>query len=179
MRLPIRRRRAHAARSRRAPPWSPRISSAAPPCSCWARRRCCSCRREGDRARVAVHAGGILCSARDGTRIVTGGDDGKVIATDADGASDRARDATPSTAGSIMSPSGPTARSPGRPASRRSCAARRATSGCSSCLRPSAGWRLRRRACGSRSPITTASRLWFPNAQARRRCWSGRARISA
>src|ERR1700756_327650 len=35
--------------------------------------------------RVAVHAGGILASAGDGERIVTGGDDGKLISTNADG----------------------------------------------------------------------------------------------
>jgi WD40 repeat protein len=36
--------------------------------------------------RVAIHAGGILASAGDGTRLVTGGDDGKVVALDAAGA---------------------------------------------------------------------------------------------
>jgi WD domain, G-beta repeat len=35
--------------------------------------------------RVVVHAGGILASAGDGTRLVTGGDDGKVVALDAAG----------------------------------------------------------------------------------------------
>jgi WD40 repeat protein len=40
---------------------------------------------EGTRS-VAIHSGGILASAGDGTRIVTGGDDGQLIATDADGA---------------------------------------------------------------------------------------------
>jgi len=35
---------------------------------------------------VAIHGGGILASCADGSRIVTGGDDGKLIATDADGA---------------------------------------------------------------------------------------------
>lgn len=34
---------------------------------------------------VAVHSGGILASAADGLRIVTGGDDGKLIATNRDG----------------------------------------------------------------------------------------------
>jgi len=37
--------------------------------------------------RVRVHAGGILASVADDERIVTGGDDGKVMATGADGAS--------------------------------------------------------------------------------------------
>lgn len=36
--------------------------------------------------RVDVHAGGILASASDGRRIVTGGDDGTLVATDAKGA---------------------------------------------------------------------------------------------
>ncbi len=35
--------------------------------------------------RIALHAGGILAAAGDGTRIVTGGDDGKVMEIDASG----------------------------------------------------------------------------------------------
>ncbi len=35
--------------------------------------------------RVAIHAGGILASASDGTRIVTGGDDGTLVATEESG----------------------------------------------------------------------------------------------
>lgn len=41
--------------------------------------------RDGSEQRIAVHAGGILSSACDGARIVTGGDDGKVAATTAAG----------------------------------------------------------------------------------------------
>jgi len=41
---------------------------------------------EGETRRVEVHGGGILSVASDGARIVTGGDDGKVISTDAKGA---------------------------------------------------------------------------------------------
>jgi WD40 repeat protein len=41
----------------------------------------------GGEQRLRVHGGGILCSADDGTRVVTGGDDGQVIATDAAGQS--------------------------------------------------------------------------------------------
>jgi WD40 repeat protein len=41
--------------------------------------------RDTEERRVAVHAGGILGAASDGERIVTGGDDGKVIATDRKG----------------------------------------------------------------------------------------------
>jgi WD40 repeat protein len=35
--------------------------------------------------RVTIHAGAILASASDGLRIVTGGDDGKLVSTDVDG----------------------------------------------------------------------------------------------
>src|SRR5579871_4292740 len=41
--------------------------------------------RDGAERRVAVHGGGILGAASDGKRIVTGGDDGKVVAVDAKG----------------------------------------------------------------------------------------------
>ena len=37
---------------------------------------------DGEISRVAVHAGGILCAASDGERIVMGGDDGKLVALD-------------------------------------------------------------------------------------------------
>jgi WD40 repeat protein len=39
----------------------------------------------GDERRVAVHVGGILAQAGDRARVVTGGDDGKVVAVDAHG----------------------------------------------------------------------------------------------
>src|SRR5262245_12431684 len=39
---------------------------------------------DGDPQRVVVHSGAILTAANDGERIVTGGDDGKVVATKAD-----------------------------------------------------------------------------------------------
>src|SRR3989304_476691 len=41
---------------------------------------------ESNERRVAVHEGAILASASDGARIVTGGDDGQLVATDAEGA---------------------------------------------------------------------------------------------
>jgi WD40 repeat protein len=41
---------------------------------------------EGEIERVAVHGGGILCAASDGSRVVMGGDDGKLVAVDAKGA---------------------------------------------------------------------------------------------
>jgi WD40 repeat protein len=40
---------------------------------------------EGEIMPIAVHGGGILCTASDGTRIVMGGDDGKLVAIDAKG----------------------------------------------------------------------------------------------
>ena len=40
---------------------------------------------DGAEQRVPVHAGGILTSAADGRRVVTGGDDGKVMTTTVDG----------------------------------------------------------------------------------------------
>src|SRR5260370_32298723 len=40
---------------------------------------------EGEVSPVAVHSGGILCAASDGSRIVMGGDDGKLVALDAKG----------------------------------------------------------------------------------------------
>jgi WD40 repeat protein len=42
--------------------------------------------RDGEGSRVVVHGGAILAAAADGARVVTGGDDGKVVATDANGA---------------------------------------------------------------------------------------------
>ena len=43
---------------------------------------------DGEERRVDVHGGAILGAASDGTRVVTGGDDGKVVATDAKGESE-------------------------------------------------------------------------------------------
>src|SRR5712691_9869533 len=40
---------------------------------------------DGEQRRVTVHGGAILSAASDGANIVTGGDDGKVAATDAKG----------------------------------------------------------------------------------------------
>src|SRR5262245_57962033 len=42
--------------------------------------------------RIGIHAGAILSSVSDGTRIVTGGDDGKLFETDADGHRELASD---------------------------------------------------------------------------------------
>jgi WD40 repeat protein len=43
--------------------------------------------KDGAERRVPVHGGAILAAASDGERIITGGDDGKVVATDAGGES--------------------------------------------------------------------------------------------
>lgn len=40
---------------------------------------------QGDVSRVAVHSGGILCAITDGTRLVMGGDDGKLVSLDGSG----------------------------------------------------------------------------------------------
>jgi len=40
---------------------------------------------DGEISRVDVHSGAVLCAASDGTRVVTGGDDGKVVALNAKG----------------------------------------------------------------------------------------------
>jgi WD40 repeat protein len=40
---------------------------------------------QGEATPAAVHGGGILCAASDGARLVTGGDDGKVVLLDAKG----------------------------------------------------------------------------------------------
>jgi WD40 repeat protein len=40
---------------------------------------------QGEVTPAAVHGGGILCAASDGARLVTGGDDGKVVSLDAKG----------------------------------------------------------------------------------------------
>jgi len=57
---------------------------------------------EGEMSRIAVHSGGILCAASDGTRIVMGGDDGKLVAVDAKGEVTCSRP-TQNGAGSTMS----------------------------------------------------------------------------
>jgi WD40 repeat protein len=43
--------------------------------------------KQGDAQRFDIHGGAILASAADGKRIITGGDDGKVMSTDAKGKS--------------------------------------------------------------------------------------------
>ncbi|GAA3847798.1 hypothetical protein AFIC_000717 [[Pseudomonas] carboxydohydrogena] len=40
---------------------------------------------EGEATQLGVHGGGILCATSDGRRLVTGGDDGKIVSVDARG----------------------------------------------------------------------------------------------
>jgi WD40 repeat protein len=42
---------------------------------------------KGEKQRFTIHGGGILAVSADGRRVITGGDDGKVMATDANGGS--------------------------------------------------------------------------------------------
>ena len=132
---------------------------------------------KGEPRRATVHLGAILASATDGEILITGGDDGKLVATDVSGEFEFAP-ATPSIAGSTTSRSDPTARWPGRPVRRRSCRARsyanskrpRRSAASPSCPRVSA-WRSR---------TTTAPRCGFRMRRGQRRKISnGRARISA
>jgi len=104
---------------------------------------------------VAVHSGGILCAASDGTRIVMGGDDGKLVALSANGkatllATDAKRRWIDNTA---LHPDGAVAWSAGKTAFVRSGKGEEKSS---TRPLPSAGWRLPQKACGSRSRIITA-----------------------
>ena len=97
----------------------------------------------------------MLCAASDGKRIVTGGDDGKLVALDAKGevtvlATDAKRRWIDNVA---LHPDGAVAWSAGKTAFVRSGKGEEKSS---MRRRPSAGWRLRQRACAWRSPITTA-----------------------
>src|SRR6185436_2799081 len=42
---------------------------------------------DGASKRANIHSGAILCATSDGKRLATGGDDGKVVVTDAQGSS--------------------------------------------------------------------------------------------
>ena len=46
----------------------------------------------GEVSTVAIHGGAVLCAASDGKRIVSGGDDGKVVALNAKGETSGAGD---------------------------------------------------------------------------------------
>ena len=129
--------------------------------------------------RIALHDGGILSSAGDGARIVTGGDDGKVVEIDAAGATayvfadpkkkwiDHVA-LGPDGADRVVGRQDRAGRQPqGRNRSR------------STWLRPPAGLPLHPK--GFRLAIAhyNGASLWFPNAQAKPEVLNGRARISA
>ena len=80
----------------------------------------------GEVSKVAIHGGAVLCAASDGKRIVTGGDDGKVVALERKGRDVRCSRPTQNGAGSTMSRCIPMARWRGRRARPRSSAAARA-----------------------------------------------------
>ena len=111
--------------------------------------------RDGEPERVAVHGGGILAAASDGERILTGGDDGKVVATRADRSHEVvATDAKRRWIDHVaLGPDGIVAWSAGKEAFVQRARASRARSRCPP---RSAGLLSRPRACGSPSPITTA-----------------------
>ena len=134
-------------------------------------------RPKGKPQRVAVHGGAILATAADGERVVSGGDDGKVVATDAKGETRTlATDAKHRWIDHIaLAPSGAVAWSAGKTAfaqARHSANSKRPP--------PSAALPSYRRASGSRSPTTTAPRSGFPTRRRPyRKSSNGKARISA
>ena len=113
-----------------------------------------------------MHGGGILASAADGKRIVTGGDDGKVVATDATGESRAvATDAKQRWIDQVALGPGRRGRVVGRQAG-VSCTPAKASDAHSKCRRRSAGSPSRRKAFGSPSRTTTACRFGFRTPQA-------------
>ena len=127
-------------------------------------------------SRLSVHGGGILCAASDGTRIVMGGDDGKLVALDAKGevtllATDAKRRWIDNVA---LHPDGAVAWSAGKTAFVRSGKAEDKSFDVPSTVGGLAfapkGLRL---AVAHYNGVT----LWFPTWWRRRKFWNGRARI--
>ncbi len=124
--------------------------------------------------RVRAHAGAILEAASDGKRLLTAGDDGKLVATGTDGGTEIARRGARQVDRSCGAWPRRRVRLVGRQ-DRVSPAPRRATAPLI-CPPALAGLLLRPRACGWRSPITTAPRSGFPTPRKPSpRCWPGRA----
>ena len=67
---------------------------------------------EGEERRLAVHGGAILGSAGDGNRILTGGDDGKVVAIDGKGEPETIAPTTAKKAPTSICPSRPMLKMP-------------------------------------------------------------------
>jgi len=119
----------------------------------------------GDPQRVVVHGGAILAAASDGERIVTGGDDGKVVATKARyGRTATIAADSPSIAGSITWPSHRMVRSAGQPGKDAFVQPPQGRARASSKRRPTVGGLAfapkRPAACDPR--ITMGVTLWFP-----------------
>jgi WD40 repeat protein len=130
--------------------------------------------RNGEARRLAVHAGAVLSSAADATRVVTGGDDGTVVATDAEGKSTTvATDARRRWIDHVaVGPSGALAWSAGKDAFVRTGTAAERT-----LALPSTVGGLAFAPKGLRLAIAhyNGLTLWFPNAQSEpeRLAWKG------
>ena len=120
---------------------------------------------DGAEQRVAIHAGGIIAATGDGARILTGGDDGKVVAIDAKGTSETlATDAKHRWIDRVaLGPDGVVAWSAGKQAFVRS-----AKGGIKSLDLPSSVGGLAFAPKGLRLAVAHygGASLWFPNAQA-------------
>ncbi len=132
----------------------------------------------GEISPVTLHSGAILCAASDGERVVTGGDDGKVVALDAKGAvtvlaTDPKRRWIDNVA---LHPDGAVAWSAGKTAFVRSGKAEE-----KSFEVPSTVGGLAFAPKGIRLAIAhyNGVTLWFPTWPPMPRCWNGPVRISA
>ena len=130
--------------------------------------------RAGEARRLTVHAGAVLSSAASSTRLVTGGDDGTVVATDAEGksttvATDTGRRWIDHVA---VGPSGALAWSAGKDAFVRA-----STGAARTLALPSTVGGLAFAPKGLRLAIAhyNGLTLWFPNAQSKpeRLAWKG------
>ena len=116
----------------------------------------------GEVSTVAIHGGAMLCAASDGKRIVTGGDDGKVVALNAKGeTSVLATDAKRRWIDNVaLHADGAVAWSVGKTAFVRSGKDEDKTF---ECPRPSVAWPSRPRACALAVAHYNGVTLWFPN----------------
>ena len=134
---------------------------------------------EGEERRVAVHGGGILAAAGDGKRVITGGDDGKVVATDRPVARQvLATDAKRRWIDHVAAGPDGVRRLVGGQARLRAAGAR-ARCARSTCFRPSGARLCAQRLSPRHRPLQRRRRCGFPTRRRRPSCWSGRARISA
>ena len=145
--------------------------------------RCCSRRGDGEPGASRSMAAPSWRRPPTASASLTGGDDGKVVATDRGRHRHAPRGRRQAALDRSCGARARRRRSPGRPASRLSCAPATGVERTAPMLEVALdrrGARLRaQRASGWRSPITTAPRSGFPMPprQSPRR-WNGRARIS-